>query len=699
MARIQREGGPAPVADDSPPVKDGSSTDRSRPAATTERGMRLEIQGVRGLALVLVLLCHADVPFAVGGFVGLDVFFVLSGFLITGLIVSELDRTGSLSFARFYGRRAKRLLPLAAFVLAVVVAGSLAIFPPVRSEEAASDVIASALYFVNWHFIGESVDYFAFEGASISPVQHYWSLSVEEQFYLVWPPLLVLSGLWARKRGRDPRPAMALVVGALMVALIVYGIKLTGENTRVAYLSTLARGWELALGGVLALVLPPVLRLPRWLSTLLAGGGLALLLAATLSYDGDTTPYPGWRALVPTLATAAIIVAGSAARMAPPVRLLATAPLQYLGKISYAWYLWHWPVLVFAAALAGPLTTAQKLALTAAAAVPTILTHYAIEEPFRRSKSLLRPARRALALGTACTATTVALGVGLAAAQPDVEVASTEMALGADTQTTELQTEATALRPPPKKASKDRGRAWEDGCLADGDATRSGRCTYGHRSSRTTVVLFGDSHAIQYAPTMIALARQHRWRLVILARAACVISDVNYQPTCDKWRDNALARIAREKPKLVVTTTATIHKRFRVKVGDDRLSRTASQPRLEAGYARMLRRLRGTGAEVVAIRDQTRSPFPPADCVADNLKRLERCAFKFRRPPALDFIARGARRVKGVELVDPKPVLCPDRRCPSVIGNVIVYRDTYHLSATFAKTLAPWLYEQLPSVT
>jgi peptidoglycan/LPS O-acetylase OafA/YrhL len=202
MARIQREGGPAPVADDSPPVKDGSSTDRSRPAATTERGMRLEIQGVRGLALVLVLLCHADVPFAVGGFVGLDVFFVLSGFLITGLIVSELDRTGSLSFARFYGRRAKRLLPLAAFVLAVVVAGSLAIFPPVRSEEAASDVIASALYFVNWHFIGESVDYFAFEGASISPVQHYWSLSVEEQFYLVWPPLLVLSGLWARKRGR-----------------------------------------------------------------------------------------------------------------------------------------------------------------------------------------------------------------------------------------------------------------------------------------------------------------------------------------------------------------------------------------------------------------------------------------------------------------------------------------------------------------
>jgi peptidoglycan/LPS O-acetylase OafA/YrhL len=659
--------------------------------------MRMEIQGVRGLALVLVLLCHADVPFAAGGFVGLDVFFILSGFLITGLIVTELERTGTLSLSRFYGRRAKRLLPLAALVLGVVVVFSYAVFPPVRAGEVASDVIAASLYFVNWHFIAESVDYFAFEGGGVSPVQHYWSLSVEEQFYLVWPPLLLVASAYARRRGRTGRAAMLVVVSALTLALLVYGMRLTAEDTRIAYLSTFARGWELALGGVLALVLPRVLRMPRALTALLSGGGLVVLLAAALAFDGETTPYPGWQALIPTCATLAIIVAGSAPQMAAPVRVLALAPMQYLGKISYAWYLWHWPALIFAAELAGrSLTVSEKLAVSLASGVPAILSHYAIEEPFRHSKALLRPPRRALALGAACSATIVVMGAMLSAAQPSVEVASTAIAIGAAASPDELQTRADALRPPPDEANADRGKAWYDGCLADGAKTRSDKCTYGDTSSKTTVVLFGDSHAIQYAPAMIKLAEQHRWRLVVLTRAACVMADVNFQPTCDAWRRNTFARIAREKPGLIVTTNATTQRQFRVKVGDKRLSRTDSQPLLDAGYARTLRKLRATGAKVVAIRDQTRAPLVPHDCVAEHIKRLERCVFPFRRPPWMDFVGRGARRVKGIKVIDPRTVLCPRRRCPSVIGNVLVYRDTYHLSATFAETLAPWLDKRLP---
>lgn len=202
---------------------------------------------------MLVLACHAELPFAQGGFVGLDIFFVLSGYLITGLILEELRRTGRISLLRFYARRARRLLPLSLTVLAVIVVGSLVLFPPVRSDSVAGDVVAAGLYVVNWRFMAESVDYFAAEAAA-SPVQHYWSLSLEEQFYVVWPALLLVVAVAARRRGADMRLALWTVVLGLGLASLAYGIWFTAQDVDQAYFSTLARGWELALGGALASV-------------------------------------------------------------------------------------------------------------------------------------------------------------------------------------------------------------------------------------------------------------------------------------------------------------------------------------------------------------------------------------------------------------------------------------------------------------
>ncbi len=667
---------------------------RNRPVsgARTRRGFRLDIQGVRGFALVLVLACHAEVPGFAGGFVGLDVFYVLSGFLITGLILAELDRTGDVSISRFYARRAKRLLPLAVTVLGFVVLGSALLYSPLQSQQVSGDVLSAALYVVNWHFIAESVDYFAFHDALISPVQHYWSLSVEEQFYLLWPLTLGVGAGVARWAGWGMRRTIALLVVPLGIASLIYSIGFTPEHTRVAYFSTLTRMWELAMGGALALVLPAGLRLPRRASALLAGGGLAVLVATTFAFTGGT-PYPGWRALLPTVATVAIIVAGTAAAVSGPTGLLTRAPLQYLGKISYAWYLWHWPMIVFAGAIWADLSPLGLVAVTLASGVPAVISHYAIEERFRHSRSLGRRPRRALALGATCTATAAFLAVGLQWSNPPVPTASPELARGAmavGPRNPRLQ-RVDAVRPNPTQAAADKGHLWDDGCVLLHDETDSPTCVYGALNSPKTVVAFGDSHAEQWFPPLIKLAKRHHWRLVGLVRAGCVVGDVHYERPCDVWRRKAMRRIVtEERPDLVVVSNST-GGRYQVVRGGTRLDRRRSEPFLIAGFARTLRRLKRNGAQVVVIRDQPLAPFEPPDCVSQNLHQLNRCAFFSRRKRGHAFDAFGARRVPGVKLIDPTRILCPRHRCPSVIGRVLVYRNTYHLSATFARTLTPWL--------
>jgi len=558
-------------------------------------------------------------------------------------------------------------------------------------------VLSAALYVVNWHFIAESIDYFAFKSALISPVQHYWSLSVEEQFYLLWPLTLGVGAGLARWRGWSMRRTIALLVVPIGIASLLYSIGFTPDHTRAAYFSTLTRMWELAMGGVLALALPAGLRMSRRLSALLAGGGLAILVLTALAFTGSS-PYPGWRALLPTLATVAIIVAGTATAVSGPIGLLSRAPMQYLGKISYAWYLWHWPMIVFAGALWANLSRFDLVLVTLAAWVPAAISHYAIEERFRHSRSLGRRPKWALALGATCTATAVFLAIGLQMSNPPVPTASPELARGAmaiGPRNPYLQ-QVDAVRPNPLHAASDKGLLWDEGCVLLHDETESGECTFGAKSSPTTVVAFGDSHALEWFAPLLKLARRHHWRLVGLVRAGCVVGDVRYERPCDVWRHNAMRRIVREeRPDMVVVSNST-GGRYQVVRDGKRLDRRRSEPFLVAGFARTLRRLKRNGAKVVVIRDQPLAPFEPPECVSENLHELSKCTFPSRRKRWHAFDAFGAKRVPGVKLIDPTRILCPRHRCPSVMGRVLVYRNTYHLTATFARTLAPWLDRKLP---
>jgi peptidoglycan/LPS O-acetylase OafA/YrhL len=672
---------------------------------------RPDIEGLRAVAVGAVLLYHAGVPFARGGYVGVDVFFVISGFLITGLLVRELEHTKGISLARFYSRRAKRLLPLTVVVLAfvVLVALALPLYDPVRMDELSGSVIACGLYVMNWLLAVRATDYFA-AGLQASPVQHFWTLAVEEQFYLIWPALL-LAGAWlGRRAGLGLRPVLAAGFAAVAVASLAYSVYSTQAQAGAAYFSTLTRGWELALGGMLALV--PASRLglrSRWIASALAPGGLGAIAFATFRFDDDTL-FPGYAALVPTLGTAAIIAAGFATTSAGTSRLLTLGPVRHVGRISYSWYLWHWPPLVFAAAIWGSLSPLEGIVVLAASYVPAVLSNRLVEKPFLHSETLTRFPRKALVLGGACTAASVALGLGLFALTPDIPEAPQSEVAGAAAlrHNPSLQESARAIQPPPREAEskENRPQMYADGCHLTFPETKAPGCVYGDPSSGTTVVLFGDSHAMQWFPALNKLAKERGWRLVGLTKAACPPAEAHvYNATlrrayreCDEWRELALERIVQdEHPSLVVTSSLPT---YRPREDGKRLPKEAGRAALVEGYASTLRKLRSTGAPVALIDDVPHPDKNIPQCVSLSLDHLQECATprgEALRYPKVN--ARAAHEVEGVKLIDPTPVICLKKTCPAVIGDVLVYRNGSHLTANYARTLTPWLAEQLPKPT
>jgi peptidoglycan/LPS O-acetylase OafA/YrhL len=666
-------------------------------------GFRTDVEGLRAVAIVAVLLCHAGIPFLAGGYVGVDVFFVISGFLITRLLLGELERHGTISLRRFYARRAKRLLPLSAILLATVGALSLALLSPVRAVEVSGDIISSALYTANWHFAAQSVDYFA-QDIEPSPVLHLWSLAIEEQFYLVWPTLLLGATWFQRRRGGSLRPVLWAALGLVFVASLALGIKFTSDQPASAYFSTFGRAWELALGGGLALV--GRVSMPRPAATLLGWAGLGAIVYAVFAFD-STTPFPGTAALVPTFGAAALILAGSAFRTttrATPSGLLALGPVRYVGRISYSWYLWHWPALVFAAVIWGPLSVAAGLAVVAASLLPTIATHHFVEDPVRRARSLARLPNRALALGAACMAVAVGAGVALTDLQPTLETAPISEVKGAAALEEEVipQQSAQAIRPNPLRARADRSRAFYDGCLVGIEGTNSNRCLYGDPHGTRTLILFGDSHAMQYFAPLEELANRNRWRLIALTKAECtpgeveirsMVADREYSQ-CDAWREKTLERIEEAGGRATVVMSGdTAYTAYGS--GGEELSGGANADALEAGYTATIDRLRAAGLQTVVIRDTPASASDVPSCVSEDLGHLESCAFERNRDWNLEFDVRAARATPGTHLIDLTAEICPGELCRAVIGNALVYRDKSHLTATFARTLSPWIEKGL----
>ncbi|MFI2620602.1 acyltransferase family protein [Streptomyces sp. NPDC018584] len=371
-----------------------STLERPNTASDGKIAFRPDIQALRALAVGLVVFHHLWPTVLTGGFVGVDAFFVISGYLITAQLTHEINGTGRIRIADFYARRIRRLLPAALSVLACIVVAVYALVPRDRWSDYAHQVLASALYGQNWLLGAEPVD-----PTRITAMAHYWSLSVEEQFYLLWPLFLLLL-----LRLRAPRARLFGVAGLGLVSL-AWCVHLTEADPAAAFFVTPVRVWEFAIGAVLALV-GTRLVLPRAVAGAASLLGFTALVGSALHFTG-LTPYPGTAALVPTVGTALVIAAGTGAQRQWHTALTSSRPVQLLGDISYSLYLWHWPLLILVplAVSGGILDLPVRLGILVSALLLAYASKRVIEDPVRAWPPLADSTRM----------TFIAMAAGLAA--------------------------------------------------------------------------------------------------------------------------------------------------------------------------------------------------------------------------------------------------------------------------------------------
>ncbi len=604
-----------------------------------------QIQALRAVAAVLVVIYHAKVTS--GGYIGVDIFYVISGFLITGLLLRELDGTGSLALKAFYLRRIKRLLPASFFVLFVTAIVAWTVYPTTLRHGLGKDIAAAGAYVSNYLFALWQMDY---QNLNATPpvVIHYWSLAVEEQFYLFWPFIILALYRFGARR------AVFIGVAAITIASFLLSLFLTPREPIWSFYSLPTRAWELGIGALL-LFIPKRIRF----SSNYGWAALALILYGTLTFT-DKTPFPGTAALVPVIGTAFAIASLNNWPRAMN-RFGNLKIVQWLGEISYPLYLWHWPVLVIPSVAWGrSLVPYELLICVLLTALLADLTHRFIEDPIRYSKP--HP-KLVIKSGAAATAASLIMGGAIYLSFND----EIKLDNGRSYSVSEL-----IKRPV----------IYDDNCHVNNGETVSPECTYGDRGAKRKIVLFGDSHAAQWFPALERLANENNFELISLTKSACpgpavekVDSGEYKNADCFAWRDNSLERIAKLKPYAVIFSG---FQHFQVPDGY-----SSRREWWQAGQKRTLNSLRGNATHIVYITD---TPHPQQDipaCLAGGV--ISDCDDSERSE---------AISIPGLKAVNPTPWLCSDK-CSSVIKENVAYRDGSHISIAMSESLAKPLGQAL----
>ena len=709
-----------------------SAAEEQQSRRPEQKYFRPDIEGLRAVAVTAVVLFHAAVPGIRGGYVGVDVFFVISGFLITGLLWREVSSTGSVRLRSFYGARARRLLPASAAVGVVTMVASILLLPPLRVPTVLYDGVASALYVGNYWFIIDNINYFS-DLLTPSPFLHYWSLGVEEQFYLLWAPL-ILGTAWlirrfrrnrARAIGGSRRPYL-VVLGLITVVSFALSLVITYVVPAAAFFSLATRAWQLAAGGLVALTVLHWQRLSARTASITGWAGLGMIAIGCVWFT-STTPFPGTAALLPTLGAVLVIGAGCAAPAQGCGQFLSTSPMRAVGRISYSWYLWHWPVLVLAPALVGhALNLGERIVAALFAAGLAWLTLRFLENPLRFTPKIKNSAWRSLGLGALATAIAVFVGLGLLKVVPtpvgngapapaitlngaSVPSGSSAAAYDAAVRQTfaQIQPLLTAavtstaavpsnLAPPLDNLSAEQQDYTYQGCLRTPYESGQPECVMGDTTSPNTVALIGDSHAAMWTPAFQQIAAQRHWRLQMMAKEACAVVDARARGAfgnlvedlqhCQHWRDEIVARLAAERPQLVVVSM------WRGYGIDETMSGfRAYDAAWLNGLTELVRQLRSTGAQVLVLGPV---PSPHANvpiCVSGHLDNAAACSLS--RSSAVDTSGIAAEAAAtsagGGQYADLSDLFCTAERCPVIVGNTLVYLDVSHLTLQYSRVLTP----------
>ncbi|WP_164863470.1 acyltransferase family protein [Agromyces sp. LHK192] len=685
----------------------------TRPALRAPR--RLDIQGLRAIAVLAVIAYHVRPSWLPGGFVGVDVFFVISGFLITGALVRELDSNGRIRLRRFWGRRVRRLMPAATLVILVTLLVAYLVMPPTAWAGLAAQGIAASVSVQNWALLANSVNYLHASELP-SPLQHFWSLSVEEQYYLVLPLVLIAAAWFAVRTGGRSRTWLLGAVSVIAVASFVFGVVQSRVQPDVAYLSTATRAWELLIGSMLAIVLPGLRIGPRTAGALALTGAVALV--ASLWLITGTMPFPGIVALVPTIATAALIASG-AANETRVGRVLGSRPLTFVGDISYSAYLWHWPLVVFAISLTGsaalPLWVVAMI--LAATGVLAVLSKRHVEDRFLHPSPPVEPQRRrdrfrrsSLALGSALVLSTVLAGSALQfglvraeAAQADFDAVAYPGARLLDPDFHASNVPDGPVPPRPTSLSLQKiERQLTPECMsivADSSITT---CSGGDPEGDRTVALVGDSHAAEWLPALDEIGAREGWRIVVIAKQSCPLTTLGQAddgyvdgdpvyPACEAWNDRVTPFLRELAPSLIVTSAAEYSTRHDFAPGDPVFEQIAAQAHTEAFMS-----IATPETPVVAIVETPTFPgHSIPECLETPGRTVAECAESMdrSRSHAPSRLRVAAELAGSVGLIDVNPLICPPSGCRPVSGNVVVYRDDNHLTPQFVESLT-WFIEQ-----
>lgn len=694
--------------------------------ADARPGHRPDVEGLRAVAVVLVVLNHLlAVP--AGGFIGVDMFFVISGFVITAMLWRETSER-TFTFRAFYVRRIRRLLPSALLVLLVTNLAAQYFFFGPRVEQTRTDTGWAMAFLANVHMAKTDTDYFHANDAP-SLLQHFWSLAVEEQFYFVWPLVLVLLAVLARRRlgRRLVLPVTLLLTGASFA----YAIRLVAEDPVQAYFSAPARAWELGAGAILGLLMSWGLQLPRWLQHSFAWMGVGLVVAACALID-PTQAFPGAAALVPVAAGLALILAGTGTAKPGLTRMLSHPVSTYVGRISYPVYLWHWPVIVISEEIWGR-NVLVWVAAPFVSVMLAVLTHHLVEEPLRGKVPVpqayrnLIPTLRgtgfvkwaplkdfaigsfayALVLTSIALVTVPKVNAPFLPAVVDSAVASNPIPKNVSPEQAKLTAEIEAslrltkwpakLSPSLDELPESAAPEWmKDGCL-DVNESNVARCRYGPVNAKKHAVIMGDSIAVSFLPGIRRALEPKGWDFQLLTMSICnnavsVMHEGRPYAACYAHRAWAVKKVQGLKPDLVILSNFTnIGNIVRSSVANNELETW------EAGLTSTLRLIRADMRATVVL-----SPPPTTG-------RLTTCKTRFNVPAACarsvgrdwDLMSAAERRAAnavGSTYIRTDTWNCYLGACPAVVAGTPVTIDGVHLTAAYSRLLSGVMAEQLTQV-